>query len=142
MEIKLGSFSRVGVSAQPCLSPNHNLCNSGSLVARLLEAVHGVSLKMWLIFQLSDGVSQPKMFVGALYFLDSFMSMQSLTDSDKKNILMQQYTHADKTHCTCNALLNMAISFNLSKHTSHRMPSSGSPCDGTGCTHFQCSCRG
>lgn len=86
MEIKLGSFSRVGVSAQPCLSPNHNVCNSWSLVARLLEAVHGVSLKMRVIFQLSDGVSQPKMFVGALYFLDSFMSMQSLTDSDKKSI--------------------------------------------------------
>ena len=39
-----------------------------------------------VIFQLSDGVSQPRMFVGALYFLDSFMSMQSLTDSDKKSI--------------------------------------------------------
>ena len=39
----LGSLSREGVSAQPCLSANHKLNKSGSLVARLLAAVHGVS---------------------------------------------------------------------------------------------------
>ena len=103
MEIKLGSFSRVGVSAQPCLSPNHNVCNSWSLVARLLEAVHSVSLKIMVIFQLSDGVSQPKMFVGALYFLDSFMSMQSLTVSDKKSIFDATIHHCrqDSLYLQC-----------------------------------------
>ena len=43
METMLGSLSKVGGSAQPCLSPNHSLCRSGSLVARLLAAVQGVS---------------------------------------------------------------------------------------------------
>ena len=87
MDTELGSLSRVGVSAQPCLSPNHNLYNCWSLVARWLAAVHGVSRHKVIInvyFHRSN--SKPKMFVGALYFLDSFMSIQSLTDSDKNNI--------------------------------------------------------
>ena len=43
MDTWLGAFSRDGFSAHPCLSSNHNLYKSGSLVARWLAAVQGVS---------------------------------------------------------------------------------------------------